>query len=73
MGDGCFTGAYLDDLIIYSSSWTDHMSHLHHALERLVGGGGGGGWADCRVEKVTILHDKMHVFGACDRKWRRGT
>ena len=34
-----FASAYLDDLIIYSSSWADHVSHLRRVLERLVGAG----------------------------------
>ena len=62
-----FADAYLDDLIIYSSSWTDHVSHLCLVLERQWGG------ADCNVEHVSIWHGKVHVFRACYRKWRYGT
>ena len=32
-----FASAYLDDLIIYSNSWADHVSHLCRVLDRLVG------------------------------------
>ena len=32
-----FASAYLDDLIIYSNSWADHVSHLRRVLDRLVG------------------------------------
>ncbi|KAL5486579.1 hypothetical protein EMCRGX_G019081, partial [Ephydatia muelleri] len=38
-GMDSFASAYLDDLIIFSSSWEDHMRHLHCVLERLVGAG----------------------------------
>ena len=30
-----FTGVYLDDIIIYSDSWEDHLEHLKEILRRL--------------------------------------
>jgi len=30
-----FTAAYLDDLIIYSESWEDHLNHISQVLQRL--------------------------------------
>ena len=30
-----FSGAYLDDLIVYSYSWEDHVRHLDVVLQRL--------------------------------------
>ena len=30
-----FAGAYLDDVIVYSSSWKDHLWHLQQALQRI--------------------------------------
>ena len=31
--------AYIDDLIIFSSSWSDHLSHVRQVLERLKAAG----------------------------------
>ena len=38
---GCekFAAAYLDDLIIYSTSWSDHVSHVRTILQKLLGQG----------------------------------
>ena len=30
-----FTAAYLDDLVIYSSTWEEHLKHLHLVFQRL--------------------------------------
>ena len=30
-----FASAYVDDLIVFSSSWEDHLEHLHAVLKRL--------------------------------------
>ena len=30
-----FTAAYLDDLVIYSSTWEEHLQHLHQVFQRL--------------------------------------
>ena len=30
-----YTGAYIDDLIVYSKSWDDHLSHVTQVLDRL--------------------------------------
>ena len=34
-GLGNFVGVYLDYVIVYSSEWTEHLSHLQQVLERL--------------------------------------
>ena len=34
-----FSGAYLDDLVIYSTSWQEHLDHLRAIMERLHGAG----------------------------------
>ena len=34
-GLSSFASAYLDDLIICSSTWEDHMGHLHIIFQRL--------------------------------------
>ena len=38
-GLGDFSGAYLDDLVIYSTSWQEHLEHLRTIMERLRGAG----------------------------------
>ena len=30
-----FTGVYLDDILIHSQSWTDHLEHVREVLHRL--------------------------------------
>ena len=30
-----FAAAYLDDLVIHSQSWVDHLQHIRHVLQRL--------------------------------------
>ena len=34
-----FASAYLDDLIIYSDSWEDHLLHIQQVLQRLQDAG----------------------------------
>ena len=31
-GMGCFCAAYLDDLVVYSESWEEHLEHLSQVL-----------------------------------------
>ena len=38
-GLGDYAGAYLDDIIIFSTSWKEHMDHLSAVLERIVNAG----------------------------------
>ena len=58
-----FASAYLDDLIIYSSSWADHVSHLRRVLEKLVGAGLTVKLSKCQfgMSKCTYLG---HVIGS---------
>ena len=30
-----FSGAYIDDILIYSDSWEDHLRHIRQVLARL--------------------------------------
>eukprot|EP00731_Ephydatia_muelleri_P020985 Em0013g712a len=57
-----FAGAYLDELIIHSSFWTDHIRLV---LTRLLGAG--------LTSKLSKWNGKVYVFGVFHRKWRRGT
>ena len=34
-----FVGVYLDDIVIYSSTWKEHLVHLQQVLERLQDAG----------------------------------
>ncbi len=34
-----FTNAYLDDLVIYSNSWSEHLQHLRKVFDRLKDAG----------------------------------
>ena len=34
-GIGSYSAAYLDDLVIYSGNWQEHLQHLHEVLQRL--------------------------------------
>ena len=34
-----YAGAYLDDVIIFSRTWEDHMVHVQDILQRLKGAG----------------------------------
>ena len=34
-----YAAAYLDDVVIYSTSWEDHIRHVHSVLQRLRGAG----------------------------------
>ena len=38
-GLGEYSAAYLDDLIVFSHSWTEHLSHLRSVFERLRAAG----------------------------------
>ena len=34
-GDGEYSAAYLDDLVVFSNSWPEHLEHLRAVLQRL--------------------------------------
>ena len=34
-GMGEFAASYLDDLVIYSRTWEEHLSHIRQVLQRL--------------------------------------
>ena len=52
-----FSSPYMDDVVIYSGSWTEHKVHIREVLSKVKGavtppsvvgrrGGGGGGYND---------------------------
>ena len=43
-----FAGAYIDDVIVFSKTWSDHLHHLE--------GEDSGGGANSQAEKVSIRH-----------------
>jgi hypothetical protein len=34
-----FTGSFLDDIIIFSSSWEDHVNHIQQVFDRIISAG----------------------------------
>ena len=52
-----FASAYLDDLIVFSQSWRDHLRHLDAEAE--------GGGAYCKARKVPVRDAAMQLSGAC--------
>ena len=57
-----FARAYLDDLVVFSDSWTEHLSHLETILEKLQEFGLTAKMAKCQwaMAECTYL---MHVVG----------
>ena len=64
MGLEGYTVAYLDDLVVFSQSWTDHLEHLRSILLRLREAG-----LTVKLEEMPIWHEGMHVLGSCSWKW----
>ena len=60
---GCegFAGAYLDDVIIYSRSWDEHLDHLREVFQRLQEAGLTLKVAKCQFAKE--VHYLGHVVG----------
>ena len=59
--------AYLDDLIIYSTTWDQHLVDIQLMLERLVS------WADSQTQEVPICDATVHVgsLARLGQKWNR--
>jgi len=49
---------YIDDLVIYSNSWSDHLRHLEGVLARLIEYG-----LKCSPQKVQIAKNKISYLG----------
>lgn len=58
-----FASAYLDDQIIYSNSWIDHMSHLRRVLERLRRAGLTAKLSKCQFGMAKCMY-LGHVIGS---------
>ena len=50
-GTNGYAGAYLDDVIVYSSSWEEHLQHLQDVLQRIEAAGLTINPAKCAVAK----------------------
>ncbi|XP_068069442.1 uncharacterized protein isoform X2 [Danio rerio] len=46
-----FAAAYLDDIIIYSTTWEEHMQHLHEVFQRLQRAGLTANPAKCAIAR----------------------
>ena len=57
--------AYLDDVVIHSTSRKDHVCHIHSVLQRLRGGR-----AHDQAQEVPVRDGQLFVPGACGWEWR---
>ena len=55
---GQFAAAYLNDVIIYSQTWTDHVRQVGDVLRRL---------------EVPVRHVSLFISWTCCREWRSST
>ncbi|OXA42471.1 Transposon Ty3-G Gag-Pol polyprotein [Folsomia candida] len=53
---GVFADAYLDDIIIYSSTWKEHLKHVRFVLEQLQAAGLTANVAKCSFGLTTISY-----------------
>ena len=60
-----FAAAYLDDVVVFSSTWVEYLEHLRKVMQRL---------RDARLtvklKEMPIWDEPLRVFGACCREWR---
>ena len=50
-GTNGYAGAYLDDVVVYSSSWEEHIQHLQDVLQRIEAAGLTINPAKCAIAK----------------------
>ena len=60
-----FTSAYLDDLVIYSSTWEEHIEHIRQIFQRLKEAG--------LAQEVSIRYAAMQLSWTYSRKWSGST
>jgi len=62
---GKFVHAYIDDILVFSRSWTDHMSHLRVVFERFRAAGVKLKPSKCRLaaNEITFLGHKLTSQG----------
>lgn len=53
-----FAGAYLDDIVIFSHSWEEHIGHLHEVLIRIKAAG-----LTIQPDKCTLAHSETQYLG----------
>lgn len=54
-------GAYIDNVIVFSKSWEEHVSHIRAVLKTLRS------VADCKAFKVLFWDKSLYLFGP--RSW----
>ena len=53
-----FAQSYLDDIVVYSHSWSEHLQHLQEAFERLQQAG-----LTVKLKKCCFGQDHTHYLG----------
>ncbi|KAK7934242.1 hypothetical protein WMY93_005138 [Mugilogobius chulae] len=53
-----FSAAYLDDVVVYSSSWEDHLCHLQEVLQRIRAAG-----LTINPRKCSLAHREVQYLG----------
>ena len=68
-----FSGAYLDDLVIHSESWNDHVKHLRVIFERLRQAGLTAKPSKCQyaMSQCVYLGHVVDLFDRSHRRWSR--
>ena len=61
---GAYAAAYLDNVIIYSKDWRDHVQHVKDVLSTLKNAG--------QATEMSLRYGKLHLPGSCSRE-QRGT
>ena len=67
-GDDCAASldnraAYLDDIVIYSNSWEDHICHISTVLEITPG------QAHYKTQEVPVWYEGMYLTRPCCGRW----
>ncbi len=58
--EGCdeFAGGYIDDLVVYSKTWEEHLQHLQEVLGRIQAAG-----FTLKVKKCQFGRKEVHYLG----------